>query len=150
MTLKLQFHSFQTENHNHRKLTKWSHGSQPCHGEGTCITQWSYDPWYVGLCKIGQNSHGGEFWKNVVHWRKEWQTTQYSCLENSMNSMKRQKDMTLVDELLRSIGVQYATGELWTNSSRKNEEAGPKWKWCSVVDVSGSESKVWCYKNSIA
>ena len=51
---------------------------------------------------------------------------QYSCHENPMNSMKRQKDRTLKDELPRSVGVQYATGEVWRNSSRKNEEMEPK------------------------
>ena len=51
---------------------------------------------------------------------------QYSCLENPMNSMKTQKDMTLKDELLRSVGAQYATGEEWRNNSRKNEEMEPK------------------------
>ena len=66
-----------------------------------------------------------------------------------MNSMKRQKDMTPENEPLRSVGVRYATGEeqrAITNSSRKNEEAGPKQKWHSVVDVSGGESKVQCCK----
>ena len=52
----------------------------------------------------------------------------YSCLENPMNSMKRQKDRTLKEELPRSVGAQYATGEEWRNSSRKNEEAEPKEK----------------------
>ena len=51
---------------------------------------------------------------------------QYSCLENPINNMKRQKDMTLKDELLRSVGAQYATGEEWRNNSRKNEEMEPK------------------------
>ena len=51
---------------------------------------------------------------------------QYSCLENRMNSMKRQKDRTLKDELLRSVGAQYATGYQWRNNSRKNEEMEPK------------------------
>ena len=51
---------------------------------------------------------------------------QYSCLENPMNSMKRQKDMTLKDELHRVVGAQYATGEEWRNNSRKNEEAESK------------------------
>ena len=51
---------------------------------------------------------------------------QYSCLENPMNSMKRQKDRTLKDELPRSVGAQYATGEEWRNNSRKNEEMEPK------------------------
>ena len=51
---------------------------------------------------------------------------QYSSAENPMNSMKRQKDMTLKDELPRSVDVRYATGEEWRNTSRKNEEAEPK------------------------
>ena len=53
---------------------------------------------------------------------------QYSYLENPMNSMKRQKDRTLNDELPRSVGAQYATGEEWRNNSRKNEEMEPKQK----------------------
>ena len=53
-------------------------------------------------------------------------TFQYSCLENPMNSMKRQKDRTLKDELPRSVGAQYATGEGQRNSSRKNEETEPQ------------------------
>ena len=51
---------------------------------------------------------------------------QYSCLENPTNSMKRQKDRTLTDELRRSVGAQYATGDQWRNNSRKNEETEPK------------------------
>ena len=51
---------------------------------------------------------------------------QYSCLENHMNSMKRQKDRTLKDELPRLIGVQNTTGDQWTNKSRENEETEPK------------------------
>ena len=67
---------------------------------------------------------------------------QNSCLKNPMNSMKRQKDRTLKDELPRSVGAQYATREQQRNSSRKNEETKPKQKQCPVVDVSGGESKV--------
>ena len=66
-----------------------------------------------------------------------------------MNSMKRQKDMTLEDEPLRLEVLQYATREEWraiTNSSRKKEAAGPKWKQHSVVDMFGGEIKVQCYK----
>ena len=69
---------------------------------------------------------------------------QYSCLENLMNSMKRQKVMTLKYQLPRSLGAQYATGEEWRNSSRKNEEAEPKQKQCPVVGVTGDGSKVRC------
>jgi len=58
---------------------------------------------------------------------------QYSSLQNPMNTMKRQKDMTLKDELFRYVGAQYATEEDWRNSSRKNEEAEPKQKQCPVV-----------------
>ena len=53
---------------------------------------------------------------------------QYSCLENPMNSVKRQKDRMLKDELPRSVGAQYATGDQWRNNSRKNEETEPKQK----------------------
>ena len=63
-----------------------------------------------------------------------------------MNSMKRQKDMTLKDELPKLVGAQYATGEEQRNSSRRNEEAEPKWKQLPVVDVSRGESKVRCCK----
>ena len=66
-----------------------------------------------------------------------------------MNSMQMQKDMTLEDEPPRSKGVQFITREEWrttTHSSRKNGVAGPKWKWHSLVDVSGDERKIWCYK----
>ena len=51
---------------------------------------------------------------------------QFSCLENPMNSMKRQKDRMLKDKLPRSVGAQYATGDQWRNNSRKNEETEPK------------------------
>ena len=61
-----------------------------------------------------------------------------------MNIMKRQKDMTLKDELPRSVAAQYATAEAWRNNSRKNEEAEPKQKQCPVVDMSDDESKVQC------
>ena len=68
----------------------------------------------------------------------------YSCLENLINSMKRQKDMTLKDELPTWISAQYATGEEQRNSSRRNEEAEPKQKHCPIVDVTGDGSKVRC------
>ena len=58
-----------------------------------------------------------------------------------MNSMRKQKDMTLKDELPRSVGAQYAAGEEWRNRSRKNEETEPKQKQCPFVDVTGDGSK---------
>ena len=71
---------------------------------------------------------------------------QYSCLENPMNSMKRQKDMTLKDELPRLVGAQYATGDQWRNNSRKNEGMEPKQKQHPPVDGTGDRSKVPCCK----
>ena len=71
---------------------------------------------------------------------------QYSYLENPMNSMKGQKDRTLKDELLRSVGAQYATGYQWRNNSRKNEGMEPKQKEYPAVDVTGDRSKVRCCK----
>ena len=59
-----------------------------------------------------------------------------------MNSMKRQKDSTLKDELPRSVGAQYATGDQWRNNSRKNEEMEPKLKQHPVVDETGDRRKV--------
>ena len=67
---------------------------------------------------------------------------QDSCLENPMNSMKRQKNRTLKDELPRSVGTQYATGDQWRYNSRKNEGMEPKQKQHPVVDVTSDGSKV--------
>ena len=70
---------------------------------------------------------------------------QHSCPENPMNSMKRQKDRTLKDELPRSVGTQYATGDQWKNNSRKSEEMEPWQKQHPVVvqhHVTGDGSKV--------
>ena len=71
---------------------------------------------------------------------------QYSCLENPMNSMKRQKHRPLKDELPRSVGAQYATGDQWRNNSRKNEGMETKQKQYPAVDVTGDRSKVRCCK----
>ena len=67
---------------------------------------------------------------------------QYSCLENPLNSMKRQKDRTLKDELPRLVGAQYATGNQWRNNSRKNEGMEPKQKQHLAVGVTGDGSQV--------
>ena len=67
---------------------------------------------------------------------------EYPCLENPMNSMKRQKDRTLKDELPRLVGAKHATGDQWKNNSRKNEETEPKQKQHPVLDVTGDGSKV--------
>ena len=111
----------QNKNHNHRKLTKLI-------------------PWITAL------SNSMKLWampcRAIQDWMvmvessdKTWSTgegngnpLQYSCLENPMNSMKKQKDMMLKDELPRLVDAQYATGKGWRNNSRKNEETQPKWK----------------------
>ena len=79
----------------------------------------------------GRTTQGGRI--NVESSDKTWSTTegngkplQYSCLENPMNSMKRQNDRILKEKLPRSVGAQYATGEEWRNNSRKKEETEPK------------------------
>ena len=92
-------------------------------------------------------------WVMVESSDKTWSTGEgngkplhYSCLESPMNSMKRQKERTLKDELPRSIGAQYATGDQWRNNSRKNEGMEPKQKQYPVVDVTSDRSKVQCCK----
>ena len=124
----------QNENHNYRKLT-------------------SLIPWTTALsnsvklrampCRVTQDG-----WVMVESSEKMWSTGegngkpfQYSLMENPMNSMKRQKDKTLKDELPRLVGAQNATGDQWRNNSRKNEGMEPKQKQYTVV-VTGDGSKV--------
>ena len=103
---------------------------------------------YAMLCRATQDG-----WVMVESSDKLWSTgegigkpLQYSCLENPVNSMKRQNDRILREELPRSVGAQYATGEEWRNNSRKNEETEPKQKQHPVVDGTGDGSKVRCCK----
>ena len=104
------------------------------------------------LCSVTQDG-----WVMVEKSDRMWSTgegngkpLQYSCLENPMNSLERQKDMTLKDELPRLVGAQYAPGDQWRNNSRKNEETEPKqnntqlWMWL-VMEV-----KADAVKNNIA
>ena len=88
-------------------------------------------------------------WVTVERSDRMWSTgegngkpLQYSCLENPMNSMKRQNDRILKEELPRSVGAQYATGDQWRNNSRKNEGMEPKQKQYPAVDVTGGKSKI--------
>ena len=90
-----------------------------------------------------------DWWVMVERSDRMWSTgegngkpLQYSCLENTINSMKRQNDRILTGELLRSVGAQYATGDQWRNNSRKNEGMEPKQKQYPVVNVTGDRSKV--------
>ena len=89
----------------------------------------------------------------VESFDKTWSTgegngkpLQFSCLENPMISMKRQKDRILKEELPRSVGAQYATGDQWRNNSRKNEGMEPEQKQYPAVDVTGDRSKIRCCK----
>ena len=75
---------------------------------------------------------------------------QYSCLENPMNTMKRQNDRILKGEFPGSVGAQYATGDQWRNNSRKNEGMEPKQKQYTAVDVTGERSKADAVKSNIA
>ena len=73
---------------------------------------------------------------------KNGKLLQYSCLEDPMNNIKRQKDRTLKDELPRLVGAQYTTGDRWRNNSRKNEGMEPEQKQNPVLDGTGDRSKV--------
>ena len=97
------------------------------------------------------HAHGDtqDGWEMVERSDRIWSTgegngkpLQYSCLENPMNSMKRQNGRILKEELPRSVGAQYATGDQWRKNSRKNEGMEPKQKQYPVVDVTGDRSKV--------
>ena len=75
---------------------------------------------------------------------------QYSCLQNPVNSMKRQNDRVLKGELPGLVGAKYATGDQQRNNSRKNEWMEPKQKQYPAVDVTGDRSKVQCCKRNVA
>ena len=136
--LSLSLRGRQKENHNQRKLIKlitWttalSNSMKPSHDrgatqDGQAMVERSDRMWSTG------EGNG--------------KPLQYSCLENLMNSMKRQKYRTLKDELPRWVGAQYATGEAGRNNSRKNEEIESKQKQHPAVDLTGDRNKVLCCK----
>ena len=128
-TLKL--YSQNTSQSNHTRTTTLSNSMKPSHAcratqDGQVMVERSDRMWSTG----GGNG----------------KPLQYSCLENPMNSMKRQNDRILKEELHSSVGAQYATGDQWRNSSRKNEGMEPKQKQYPVVDVTGDRNKVRCCK----
>ena len=123
----LKPYSQKTSQSNHTRTTALSNSMKPSHACGA--TQ--------------------EGWVMVERSDRIWSTgegngkpLQYSCLENPMNSMKRQNNRILNEELPRSIGAQYATGGQWRNNARKNEEMEPKQKQYPAVDVTGDRSKI--------
>ena len=89
--------------------------------------------WWRGLTECGPLDHILE---------GNGKPLQYSCLENPMNSMKKQNDRILKEELPRSVGAQYFTGDQWRNNSRQNEGMEPKQKQYPVVDMTGDRGKV--------
>ena len=123
--------SQKTSQSNHTRTTALSNSMKPSHAcratqDGRVMVERSDRMWSTG------EGNG--------------KPLQYSCLENPMNSMKKQTDRIPKEELPRSLGVQYATGDQWRNKSKKNEETEPKQKQHSVVIVTGDGSKLRCYK----
>ena len=86
--------------------------------------------------------HGGEVWQDVVHWRREWQTTSVFLPWELREQYEKAKWQDTDRWTPRSVGAQYATGGQWRNNSRKNEGVEQKQKQYPVVDVTGDESKV--------
>ena len=127
----LKPYSQKTSQSNHTRTTALSNSMKPSHAcratqDGRVMVERSDRTWSTG------EGNG--------------KPLQYSCLENPMNSMKRQNDRIPKEELPRSLGAQYATGDQWRNNSRKNEGMEPEQKQHPVVDVTGDRSKVQCCK----
>ena len=120
-------HSQKTSQANHTRTTALSNSMKPSHAcratqDGRVMVERSDRMWSTG------EGNG--------------KPLQYSCLENHMSSMERQNARILKEELLRSVGAQYATGDQWRNNSRKNEGMEPKQKQYPAVDVTSDKSKV--------
>ena len=122
----LKPYSQKTSQSNHTRTTALSNSKKLSHAHGA-----TQDGWVMV-------ERSDRMWSTGEGNRKP---LQYSCLENPMNSMKRQNDRILKEKLPRSVGAQYATGDQWRNSSRKNEGMEPKQKQYSAVDVTGDRSK---------
>ena len=123
----LKSYSQKTSQSNHTRTTALSNSMKPSHAcratqDGQVMVERSDRMWSTG------EGNG--------------KPLQYSCLENPMNSRKRQNDRILKKEIPRSVGAQYTTGDQWRNNSRKNEGMKPKQKQYPVVDVTGDRSKV--------
>ena len=123
----LKPYSQKTSQSNHTRITALSNSMKPIHAYGA-----TQDGWVIVERPDRMWSTGEGNGKPLQH----------SCLENQMNSRKRQNDRILKEELPRSVGAQYATGVQWRNNSRKNNGMEPKQKQYPVVDVTGDRSKV--------
>ena len=129
----------QNENHNHRTLPKlitW------------ITTLWNLMKLWGMPCSVTQDGwgHGGEFWQNMVHWKREWQTTSAFLSWEPHEQHEKEKRYHMERWKPRLLGAQYTTREERRNSSWRNEEAESKQKWHPAVDVTGGESKVWWCK----
>ena len=123
----LKPYSQKTSQSNHTRTTALSNSMKLSHA------LWSHPR------RVGMVERSDRMWSTG---EGNGKTLHYSCLENPMNSMKRQNDRILKEELPRSVGTQYATGDLWRNNFKKNEETEPKQKQYPVVDVTGNRSKI--------
>ena len=127
----LKAHSQKTTQCNHTRTTALSNSMKLSHAPGA--TQY-------GRVMVERSDR---MWSTE---ERNGKPLQCSCLENPMNSMKRQNDRILKEELPRSVGAQYATGDQWRNNSRKNEGMSPKQKQYPAVNVTGYRGKVQCCK----
>ena len=127
----LKPYSQKTSQSNHTRTTALSNSMKLSHARGTTQDGRVMVERFDGMWSTGEGNG---------------KPLQYSCLENTMNRMKRQNDRILKEELLRSVGAQYATGDQWRNNFRKNEGLEPNQKKYPVVDVTGDISKVQCCK----
>ena len=123
----LKPYSQKTSQSNHTRTTALSNSVKPSHACGAIQDQRVMVERSEGTWSTGEGNG---------------KPLQYSCLENPVNNMKRQKERTLKDEFPMSVGVQNATGDQWRNNSRKNEGMKPKQKQYPVVDVTGDRNKV--------
>ena len=123
----LKPYSQKTSQSNHTRTTALSNSMKPSHARGATQDRW------VMVERSDRTMSTGE---------GNGKPLQYSCLENLMNSMKRQNNRIPKEELPRSLGAQYATGDQWRNNSRNNEGMELKQKQYPVVDVTGDRSKI--------
>ena len=107
---------------NHTRTTALSNSMKPSHAYGATQDRWVMVERSDRMWSTGEGNG---------------KLLQYSCVENLMNSMKRQNERILKDKLPRSVGVQHATGDHWRNNSRKNEGMEPKQKQYPVVVMTG-------------
>ena len=123
----LKPYSQKTSQSNHTGTTALSNSMKLSHAQGATQDRWVMVERSDRMWSTGEGNG---------------KALQYSCLENPINSMKRQNDRILKEELPGSVGAQYATGDQWRNNSRKNEGMESKQKQYPVVYVTGGRSKI--------